>query len=471
MPKKDSLGVRTVAGALMLGAADEVARVSLAGSGLPHSLVAGASAILGLSLARGYGRKFHERWLAPGSVWLLTWMAAFFAPNLVLLPLAQPVASGLRDLAGVFFVTFGGLIATLLATGFATAFFEEKTAKVNPTDSYFSSLENQKRAKVKLSSKPFGPLVYAASATVASFLYFLATFSPFAATCFFASSTIAAYILGVRTNHKILAWKDNASFLKSAVPKNLFFFGEKGGGVSTASLKKASEAYIGLFNKYASRVLSKIAHPVVLCAALVVFGAVNLASFATGISPRVALELYASTGGAALQRFLGPCVVALACGVYGRRHDIMAAFRSVFAGVFVGSVVGTFGTALLVNALSLPAQAKLALLPRCITSPLALPILEALGGDPAAAFAIIVVTGIAGAAFGPAVLTKVNINSPKARGLAMGLAAHGIGTAQMANEPPAQPYASIGMAVGGATMVALALFKPTQTLLLKAAGL
>ena len=80
--------VPRLAGFAALAAADEVCRVAFAGSGLPHSL-AGGGALVALLIATGsIGEKLHKKLLAPGATLLLSWMPVFFAPALVLLPLA-----------------------------------------------------------------------------------------------------------------------------------------------------------------------------------------------------------------------------------------------------------------------------------------------------------------------------------------------------------------------------------------------
>ena len=75
-----------------------------------------------------------------------------------------------------------------------------------------------------------------------------------------------------------------------------------------------------------------------------------------------------------------------------------------------------------------------------------------------------------GAAVGPSLLTLLGVKKPVARGLAMGAAAHGIGTAQLSNEPDAQPFAAIAMSLVGAASVVCASLAPTNKLLLWAAG-
>ena len=85
--------------------------------------------------------------------------------------------------------------------------------------------------------------------------------------------------------------------------------------------------------------------------------------------------------------------------------------------------------------------------------------------------ALVVVTGVLGAAFGPSALDALGTKDPVARGMAMGAAAHGIGTAQMGDEPDAQPFAAIAMSSAAAQWAAVAAATAAKAaLLLRAAG-
>ena len=59
---------------------------------------------------------------------------------------------------------------------------------------------------------------------------------------------------------------------------------------------------------------------------------------------------------------------------------------------------------------------------------------EAIGGLPGLTAAIVICSGIVGAALGPLVLDLAGVRDRRARGLAMGTAAHGIGTARAISE-------------------------------------
>jgi putative effector of murein hydrolase len=57
-------------------------------------------------------------------------------------------------------------------------------------------------------------------------------------------------------------------------------------------------------------------------------------------------------------------------------------------------------------------------------------IAERIGGLPSLTAVVVILSGIVGAALGPLVLDLVGVKDWRARGLAIGTAAHGIGTAR-----------------------------------------
>ena len=104
-------------------------------------------------------------------------------------------------------------------------------------------------------------------------------------------------------------------------------------------------------------------------------------------------------------------------------------------------------------------------------APLAIAIAGMLQADPSLAATIVVVTGLLAANFGRAVLDALGVASPVARGLAMGAAGHGLGTAAMAAEAEAFPFAALGMNLFGACAVTLVSVPPVARLLRAVAGM
>lgn len=145
---------------------------------------------------------------------------------------------------------------------------------------------------------------------------------------------------------------------------------------------------------------------------------------------------------------LGPAVVALACQMYNRKRLMKENLWEVGTAVGVSSVGGLFGTAAMVRLLGLSSPVlRLCCLSRNITSPLAMAIAGILGADVSLAVSMVVVTGLLGANFGSSILDKADIKDPVARGMGIGAAAHGLGTAAFTEEKDAFPFAAISMAL------------------------
>jgi putative effector of murein hydrolase len=70
------------------------------------------------------------------------------------------------------------------------------------------------------------------------------------------------------------------------------------------------------------------------------------------------------------------------------------------------------------------------LAPKSVTAPVAMGISEQLGGLPSLTAVLVILTGILGAALGPLLLNLLRVKDMAARGLAIGTASHGIGTAR-----------------------------------------
>jgi putative effector of murein hydrolase len=161
-------------------------------------------------------------------------------------------------------------------------------------------------------------------------------------------------------------------------------------------------------------------------------------------------EMFAA--GPVLLYLLGPAVVSLSVSMYRRRQLVKDNVAEVGTAVTVATAGGLLGTALAVRLLNLANPfLRLSLLSRNITSPLAVAMAAMLGADPSLAVTMVVVTGLLGANFGPSLLDIWNVKDPVARGLAMGAAAHGLGTAALSaagpDEASAFPFAAISMAL------------------------
>lgn len=152
-------------------------------------------------------------------------------------------------------------------------------------------------------------------------------------------------------------------------------------------------------------------------------------------------------GGRVLTFLLGPAVVALGLPLERQMEEIGRRGRAVLVSLGVGSVVGVVsavGTAVLLGASGVVVRS---LAPRAVTTPIAIGIAERVGGLPALSAAVVILSGILGAVMGPPLLRRMGVRSRTAFGLALGAAAHGVGTARAAEEGDVEA-ASSGLAIG-----------------------
>lgn len=155
--------------------------------------------------------------------------------------------------------------------------------------------------------------------------------------------------------------------------------------------------------------------------------------------------------GDVLSWFLGPVTVALAVPVYKQRARLRGAALALTCGV----TLGTAATIAAVLTLAVLARVDDGVLPslavKSVTAPIAIELARIQGGDPSLAAAFAIVTGTLGAMFGPALLTRCRVTDPVARGIALGTASHGQGTAAALLEGEAAG-ATASLAMAGAAV-------------------
>lgn len=155
---------------------------------------------------------------------------------------------------------------------------------------------------------------------------------------------------------------------------------------------------------------------------------------------------------------LGPATVALAVPLYLQGARLRRAILPVFAGLVCGSVVAITSALAIARALGVDAQTLASLAPKSTTAPVAIGIAQALGGSPTLAAVLVILTGITGALIVTPLMNALRITDWRARGLAVGTAAHGIGTARALQvNPTAGAFAGIGM---GLNAILTALIAP-----------
>ena len=144
---------------------------------------------------------------------------------------------------------------------------------------------------------------------------------------------------------------------------------------------------------------------------------------------------------------LGPATVALAIPLYAEWPRLKAMDAPLLIALAVGSLTAVLSAYTIGALLGASRAALLSLAPKSVTTPIAMAVAEPLGGLPALAAALVMLTGVIGAVSAPYLYRWLRINDDAVRGFAIGLAAHGIGTAR-AFQISAQAGAFAALAMG-----------------------
>jgi predicted murein hydrolase (TIGR00659 family) len=147
---------------------------------------------------------------------------------------------------------------------------------------------------------------------------------------------------------------------------------------------------------------------------------------------------------------LGPATVALAVPLYAQLDKLKALFIPIAGALLIGSLVAIVSAVGLAWLLGASRTTLVAIAPKSVTAPIAMGIAEKLGGLPSLTAVLVVSTGIIGAVSAKYVLDALRITDHSVRGFAVGVAAHGIGTArafQLSEEAGA--FAGLAMGLNG----------------------
>ncbi|QBX33679.1 LrgB family protein [Paracoccus liaowanqingii] len=154
---------------------------------------------------------------------------------------------------------------------------------------------------------------------------------------------------------------------------------------------------------------------------------------------------------------LGPATVALALPLYDNLPRLRPAALPMLAGLLAGSGVAVFSALLIARAFGIDGTVLASLAPKSTTAPVAIGIAEKLGGQPTLTAALVLLTGIFGAIIVTPLLNAMRIRDWRARGLAVGVAAHGIGTARAFQvNATAGAFSGIGMGLNAVLTAVIA---------------
>jgi len=127
---------------------------------------------------------------------------------------------------------------------------------------------------------------------------------------------------------------------------------------------------------------------------------------------------------------LGPATVALAIPLYRQFHRVRKSLVATLVSLMCGSITSVITAIGCAWAFGADLVSISSIAAKSVTAPVAMGISDQLGGLPSLTAVIVIVTGIVGATIGPTLLNLLSVKDWSARGMALGTASHGIGTAR-----------------------------------------
>ena len=336
--------------------------------------------------------------LAPGRLFLTRWMALFFVPPLVQLPLnAVPE---ITDLLGCVVIVVGGFGANLIVTAWVAS--RGTATTLPPKPKAINAVAWSRRSVLGLWS----------GVAFVGWLGFCCCSAPEALLAF----GVAIAVLGFVWAEIGRAWLMTRGFEGAAL----------------------------------------VLHPVLVSACV------------AGVCWRLAgqpLSTYLYHGstlnfdaaGNCLMALLAPAVVSLGLVLDLERELLRANVRALLQGTTCGALFSLLSSAVLSRVFDLSEVYARALLPKAVTTPVALVIAQIFGGNAGLTACFVVLSGVLGALFAVPILQRLGFVAPFVQGVATGVSSHGIGTAALVRDnPTAAAFSAISFALTAALSVSFA---------------
>ena len=164
-------------------------------------------------------------------------------------------------------------------------------------------------------------------------------------------------------------------------------------------------------------------------------------------------------GGSLITLMLGPVTAVLSLNIYNQRKLLKEHFIPVVAGCLVGCLTSLGSILLFCRLLAVDSTITSSLLPKSVTTAIAVAISDSGGGIQSITVAAVLVAGAVGAIFAPLFAKLFRITDPVAEGIAIGACSHALGTSKALEIGPLQgAMSSIAICICGILTSLLVLF-------------
>lgn len=148
---------------------------------------------------------------------------------------------------------------------------------------------------------------------------------------------------------------------------------------------------------------------------------------------------------------LGPATVALAIPLYNQFSKLKKLFLPIGLSLLLGSSFSIIIVVYIAKFFGLGQESIFSLMPKSVTTPIAMGVSETIGGLPALTAVLVILTGIIGAMSASFLFRIFRIQDDSVQGFAIGMSAHGIGTARaFAISEQAGAFSGLAMALNAA---------------------
>ncbi|GMA50790.1 hypothetical protein GCM10025857_21470 [Alicyclobacillus contaminans] len=158
-----------------------------------------------------------------------------------------------------------------------------------------------------------------------------------------------------------------------------------------------------------------------------------------------------------LTLLLGPATVAFAVPLHRHFELLKRHAVELLCGIALGSLLAVVSSVSLARLLRLTPILMDSLAPRSVTTPIAMQVSAQLGGNAILTSVFVIATAFVGLVVGPLTIRWLKIQSALAKGMLMGMGAHGIGTSRAFEFGPLEgTFSSLSMILAAAFTVLLA---------------
>lgn len=155
-------------------------------------------------------------------------------------------------------------------------------------------------------------------------------------------------------------------------------------------------------------------------------------------------------GGGIITYLLKPAVVALGVPLYLQLKEIKKQKIAIVSSMLAGSIIGILSVILFAKIFGASKPVILSLIPKSVTTPIAIEVSSIIGGIPSLTVGIVITVGVFGSVLGLQFLKFIHVKDDLSIGLAMGAASHGIGTARVAEQNSKQgAFSGLGLILTG----------------------